>query len=59
MKGGDAMNRYTGKNLTYGELRELVKDRDADEDVVVLRIAEDNYDYRLEKFLIDGDLVLC
>ena len=53
------MNRYTGKNLTYGELRKLEKDRDADEDVVVLRIAEDNYDYRLEKFLIDGDLVLC
>jgi len=44
--------------MTYKELRELIKEKPDEEEVIVLHIEEDNYYYTLDNFIIDGNLVI-
>jgi SepF-like predicted cell division protein (DUF552 family) len=45
-------------NLTYKELKELIKDKPDEEEVQIYSIGDYTEVYTLEKFLIDNKLVI-
>lgn len=45
-------------DLTYKELKELIKDKDDAEVVIILHIGDYTDEYKIERFLIEGKLVI-
>jgi len=44
--------------MTWRELKELIKNMPDDQEVTLIRVADDNYYYKLEHFLLDDELVI-